>query len=93
MPSLARAIHLLLIALVTLGLLGFAVWARSWGAIVLLVTAGIGWAWYRRQVARSTEVEKFFEDAGEDTRLTGFGAVSPSELPPSRAAEDLRKLH
>jgi len=34
------------------------------------------------QVARGEAAERFFGDAGEDTRLTSFQGGSPSEMPP-----------
>ena len=55
---------------------------HSWGGVALIAVAAAGYAWYRVQVARGEAAERFFGDAGEDTRLTGFQAGSPSEMPP-----------
>jgi hypothetical protein len=55
---------------------------HSWGGIALVAVAAAGYAWYRAQVARGEAAERFFGDAGEDTRLTGFQGGSPSEMPP-----------
>jgi hypothetical protein len=54
---------------------------HSWGGIALVLVAGAGLAWYRNQVARGEAAERFFSDAGEDTRLTSFQGGSPSEMP------------
>lgn len=59
---------------------------HSWGGIALLVVAAAGFAWYRVQVARGEAAERFFGDAGEDTRLTGFQPGSPSEMSPLEGA-------
>ena len=76
------------LALVALGavLAGIAGWARSWGLLALVLVGGAGYAWYRVQVARSADTEKFFGDMGEETRLTGFQAGPASEMPADRAA-------
>ena len=55
---------------------------HSWGGIALVAVAAAGYAWYRAQVARGEAAQRFFGDAGEDTRLTGFQGGSPSEMPP-----------
>lgn len=55
---------------------------RSWGGVALVAMAAAGYAWYRVQVARGEAAERFFSDAGEDTRVTSFQAGSPSEMPP-----------
>jgi hypothetical protein len=55
---------------------------QSWGGLALLAVAAAGYAWYRVQVARGEAAERFFGDAGEDTRLTAFQGGSPSEMPP-----------
>ena len=55
---------------------------HSWGGLAFLAVAAAGYAWYRVQVARGEAAERFFGDAGEDTRLTSFQAGSPSEMPP-----------
>lgn len=62
-------------------LLGVSLYLHLWGGIALVVVAGAGVAWYRMQVAQAQATEKFFGDAGEDTRLTGFQGGSPSEMP------------
>ena len=54
---------------------------HSWGGPALVVAAAAGYAWYRVQVARGEAAERFFGDAGEETRLTGFQGGSPSEMP------------
>ena len=70
--------------LVVLGLLALSLYLRSWGGVALLVVVGAGFAWYRVQVARGQADDQFFGDAGEDTRMTGFQAGSPSEMPVDR---------
>lgn len=63
-------------------LAAIAAWYRSWGLMVLVLVGGAGYAWYRVQVDRGAETDKFFGDLGEETRLTGFqGGGSPSEMP------------
>jgi hypothetical protein len=64
------------------GVLALSWYLHSWGGIALLVVAAAGFAWYRVQVARGEAAERFFGDAGEDTRLTGFQPGSPSEMSP-----------
>jgi hypothetical protein len=81
---MARFVHLALVALVATVLLLVAYWFQSWGALALLLMAGVGWGWYRVQVVRSAAAEKFFGDAGEETRMTGFQGGSPSEMPVDR---------
>ena len=62
---------------------------HSWGGIALVAVAGAGFAWYRVQVARGEAAERFFGEAGEDTRLTAFQGESPSEMTPlERSAGD-----
>jgi hypothetical protein len=71
-------------------LLALSLYLKSWGGVALVVMAGAGFAWYRIQVMRGEEAtERFFADAGEDTRLTnfqgtGFQNASPSEMPVDR---------
>ena len=77
---MARHVHLALVALVATLLLLVAWWFQSWGALALLFVGGVGWGWYRVQVARSAAAEKFFGELGEETRLTGFQGGSPSEM-------------
>ena len=55
---------------------------HSWGGVALVALGVAGYAWYRVQVARGEDAERFFGDAGEDTRLTSFQGGSPSEMPP-----------
>lgn len=62
--------------------LGLSLYLHLWGGVALVVVAAVGIAWYRMQVARTRATERFFGDAGEDTRLTGFQGGSPSEMPP-----------
>jgi hypothetical protein len=57
-------------------------YSHSWGGVALVVVAAAGVTWYRVQVARGEAAERFFGDAGEDTRLTSFQAGSPSEMSP-----------
>ena len=64
--------------------LALSAWLRSWGGVALVALAAAGFAWYRVQVARSEDGEQFFGGVGEDTRLTGFQAGSPSEMPADR---------
>ena len=74
-------------ALAGVVLLAVSLYLRSWGGLALLVVGAAGYAWYRVQVARGEEdADRFFADAGEDTRLTsfhptGFHVGSPSEMP------------
>lgn len=81
---MARIVHLALAALVATVLLVVAWWFQSWGALAFLFVAGVGWGWYRVQVARSAAAEKFFGELGEETGLTGFQGGSPSEMPVDR---------
>ncbi len=62
-------------------LLAVAVFNRAWGAVALLVVGTAGWTWYQMQRARGAAEERFFGDAGEETRLTSFNPGSPSEMP------------
>ncbi|RYF18112.1 MAG: hypothetical protein EOO30_04745 [Comamonadaceae bacterium] len=68
-------------------LLGLSIYLRSWGGVALVIVTAGGFFWYRVQVARGEEAERFFGDAGEDTRLTSFQAGSPSEMPVDRAGD------
>jgi hypothetical protein len=81
-----RLAPLLLLGLVVVGVLLASIWMHSWGGVALVIVAGIGIVWYRTQVARSAAAEKFFGELGEDTRLTGFQAGLPSEMPVDRQA-------
>jgi hypothetical protein len=71
-------------------LVALSLYLKSWGGVALVVMSAAGFAWYRIQVMRGEEAtERFFADAGEDTRLTsfqgtGFQNASPSELPMDR---------
>lgn len=76
-----------LVIVAALLLLGLSMYLRSWGGVALVVVAAGGFLWYRVQVARGEEAERFFGDAGEDTRLTSFQAGSPSEMPADRGGE------
>jgi len=62
-------------------LLGLSAYLHSWGGVVLLVLGAAAIAWYRAQVAQGEDAERFFGDAGEETRMTGFQGGSASELP------------
>ena len=62
-------------------LLALALYFQSWGGVALVVLVAAGYAWYRAQVARGEAAQQFFGDMGEETRLTGFQAGSPSEMP------------
>ncbi|NML43913.1 hypothetical protein HHL11_09145 [Ramlibacter sp. G-1-2-2] len=75
-----RPLPLILLGLVGAGVLLASWWLHAWGGVALVAVAGLGIAWYRMQVARSAEAEKFFGDPGEETRLTGFQAGTPSEM-------------
>ncbi|MBK6007986.1 hypothetical protein JJB11_17945 [Ramlibacter ginsenosidimutans] len=79
-----KTAHRLALAAVAaaVGVLALSWYLHSWGGIALVAVAAAGFAWYRVQVARGEAAERFFGDAGEDTRLTGFQAGSPSEMPP-----------
>lgn len=78
-----RSSRLLLVVLAVAALLlALSLYMRSWGGVALIVVGVGGFLWYRMQVARGEAAERFFGDAGEDTRLTGFHAGSPSEMPP-----------
>lgn len=68
-------------------LLGLSIYLRSWGGVALVIVTAAGFFWYRVQVARGEEAERFFGDAGEDTRLTSFQAGSPSEMPVDRGGD------
>lgn len=69
-------------ALAAVAVLGLSWYLHSWGGVALVAVAAAGYAWYRIQVARGEAAERFFGDAGEDTRLTTFQGGSPSEMPP-----------
>jgi hypothetical protein len=80
-----RSAPLLIAAIVVaLLLLGWSLYLRSWGGVVLVVVAAAVYAWYRVQVARGEAAEQFFGDLGEETRLTNFQGGSPSEMPVDR---------
>lgn len=83
-----RSLPLLLAAVVAALLLALSWYLRSWGGLALVTVGAAGFAWYRIQVARSEAAERFFGDAGEDTRLTSFQGGSPSEMPPIDARQD-----
>lgn len=75
----------ILAALVAVLVLLLSLYMHSWGGIALVGVAGGVLAWYRIQVARGeAEADQFFADAGEETRLTGFQAGAPSEMPLDR---------
>lgn len=69
-------------AIAALAVLALSAYLRSWGGPVLIAVAGAALVWYRIQVARGEAAERFFGDAGEDTRLTSIQGGSPSEMPP-----------
>lgn len=69
------------VALATVLLLALSWYLHSWGGPALLAVAAGGYGWYRTQVARGQSGEQFFNDLGEETRLTGFQGGSPSEMP------------
>jgi hypothetical protein len=70
-------------ALAALLLLALSFYLHSWGGPALVAVAAAGYAWYRAQVKRPA-ADQFFNDLGEDTRLTGFQGGSPSEMPTDR---------
>jgi hypothetical protein len=74
-------------AIVAALLLALSLYLHSWGGIALLAVAAAGYVWYRIQVARGEAAERFFGDAGEDTRLTSFQGGSPSEMPMDRPTQ------
>lgn len=65
-------------------LLAVSAYLHSWGGLVMVVVAAAGAAWYHIQVAQTEATERFFGEAGDDTRLTGFQGGSPSEMPLDR---------
>lgn len=69
-------------ALAAAGVLALSWYLHSWGGVALVALAAAGYAWYRVQVERGEDAERFFGDAGEDTRLTSFQGGSPSEMSP-----------
>lgn len=79
-----RLLPLLVAAVAALLVLALSWHLKSWGGIALVAVAAAGFTWYRVQVARSEAAERFFGDAGEDTRLTSFQG-GPSEMPPPEA--------
>lgn len=85
-----KTAHRLALAAVAaaVGVLALSWYLHSWGGIALVAVAAAGFAWYRVQVARGEAAERFFGDAGEDTRLTGFQPGSPSEMSPLEPAPD-----
>ena len=89
--AMNRHVRLIVAAAVVCAvLIAVSLYLRSWGGVALVVMGAAGFAWYRIQVARGeAETERFFADAGEDTRLTsfqgtGFQGGSPSEMPVDR---------
>jgi len=74
-------------------LLALSWYLHSWGGVALVLVAAAGLAWYRVQVARGEAAERFFGDAGEDTRLTSFQAGSPSEMSPLERSDDAPPPH
>lgn len=62
-------------------LVAVALYHGSWGALVMAVVGAALFGWYKLSVARSAAAEKFFDGAGEETRLTGIQGHSPSEMP------------
>jgi hypothetical protein len=83
-PMTRRPRLLAAIAVAALVLLGVSVYLQSWGGVALLLVGAGGYVWYRVQVARSEAAEQFFGDMGDETRLTGLQAGSPSEMPLDR---------
>ena len=71
-------------ALAAVLVLALSFYLHSWGGPALVAVAAGGYAWYRTQVARGQSGDQFFNDLGEETRLTGFQAGSPSEMPTDR---------
>ncbi len=67
-------------AIAALLVLALSVYLHSWGGPALVAVAAGGYAWYRAQVARGQSTDQFFNDLGEETRLTGFQGGSPSEM-------------
>jgi hypothetical protein len=82
---------LVLATLVVALLLALSIYLRSWGGVALILVVAGGLAWYRVQVARGEATERFFGDAGEDTRMTGFQGGSPSEMPVDRNGDTARE--
>jgi hypothetical protein len=80
---MTRSSRLLAAAVVAaIAVLALSWYLHSWGGVALVAVGAAGLAWYRVQVARGEAAERFFGDAGEDTRLTGFQGGAPSEMPP-----------
>ena len=83
-PPMKRTVRLAAVAALVALVLAVSYHLRSWGGVALLAVLAGGYAWYRIQVARGEAAERFFGDMGEETRLTGFQAGSPSEMPVDR---------
>jgi len=77
----------LLIALAAVAVAAIAGYFRYWGAIALVAVLLGGYLWMRWRNSRHHDTEKFFEDAGEETRLTNIQGGSPSEMPVDRTPE------
>lgn len=76
-----------------LAVLALSWYLKSWGGVAFVAVAAAGYAWYRAQVARGEDAERFFGDAGEDTRLTQIQGGSPSEMPPLDRGRDEPPRH
>jgi hypothetical protein len=71
-------------AIAAVVVLALSLYLRSWGGLALVAVGVAGYLWYRTQVARGEASDQFFNDLGEETRLTGLQAGSPSEMPVDR---------
>jgi hypothetical protein len=83
----------LLIALVSAGVAAVAAYYRYWGAIALIAVLLGGYGWMRWRATREPATEQFFEDMGEETRMTHIQGGSPSEMPVDGEPRDLKAPH
>lgn len=83
----------LVIAAVAAAVAGVAAYYRYWGAIALVAVLMAGYGWMRWRATRNPVTEKFFEDMGEETRMTHIQGGSPSEMPVDRDPQDRGPKH
>lgn len=82
-----------LISLAAAGVAAIAGYYRYWGAIALVAVLMAGYGWMRWRATRNPVTEKFFEDMGEETRMTHIQGGSPSEMPVDREPPDRGQKH